>query len=182
MRQITYSVASEARGAYNGTFRWDRLQAYFDFLSRYWDVQFVRNNNGRVKVYQAGKLNGNAVAWTNIPSFTIRISPTFNFGRNDYYCAKVLLHEFMHCSGGAAHLPGNVALMSVAGGTAGNITQADYRYMAPYAWKSAARPHNEPQAMQQAFTAMKGVESFEPEPPVFGCGCKSSWIPTWSVP
>jgi hypothetical protein len=171
-RQITYSVASEWGGRYNNTFLWGNLQKYLDFMSRYWDIQFVRvNANGRIKIHQAGTNPGATVAaWTNIPIFTMRISPTFNFAQNNYYCAKVLCHEFLHMPGGASHLPGNVAVMSVYGGTAGNFTQEDYRYMQAYAWKSALRPHTEPNAMAQAFTAVRASRfEEEPDPLVFGC-------------
>jgi hypothetical protein len=68
--------------------------------------------------------------------------------------------------------------MSVYGGTAGNFTQADYRYMSAYAWKSALRPHSEPNMMAQMFTTTKASAlALEEEPDTLEFGCDHEELP-----
>jgi len=178
-RIITWALATEYRnGAYNSSFRQDSIQLAFDLVARYKNVRFDRTSNynaARVKVLQKQRnLPGGAFAQANKGARRIEISPTAQFGRLLQRCMIVIGHEFFHLSGSLAHLPGNVALMSANGGSAGNITEADYPYFAVYPWKSNLRPHHEPEYRRQAFPMTMDDESMGSQldkefPITFGC-------------
>jgi hypothetical protein len=149
-RQITYSIATEFRnGFYNPTFNWGRIHAYLNFLGRYWDIQYVRvTGPGRVQINQGAANPGNGIMATT-GGWITRISPVANFARSDYVCAKVTMHEGGHWVN-LAHSSNPAALMSPRAGTGHNLTASDYPYW-PYAWKSALRPHGEPEKLLQTF-------------------------------
>jgi hypothetical protein len=176
--QITFSLHTE-NGAYNPAFNWGNIQKYLDFLARYKDVVFVRSNNGRIKfINAAASPQPGWAMWTTRATFTTRIAPNFNFKNIDLVCARCILHEFFHMCSALDHLPGTVSLMTTTGGTCGNITEADYQYISAYAWKSALRPHQEPNKMAQTFAAPLKFSTegeFAPSSPVFGCEHKSPW-------
>jgi len=178
-RVITWALATEYRnGAYNSSFRQDSIQLAFDLIARYKDVRFDRIGNynaARVKILQKQRnLPNGAFAQANKGAMRIELSPTAQFGRLLHRCMVVIGHEFFHLSGSSNHLPGNVALMSVNGGNAGNITEADYPYFAVYPWKSTLRPHHEPEYRRQAFpmTMDDGSVAYSMDreyPVTFGC-------------
>ena len=174
--QVTFSIHSET-GGYNPTFLWGNIQQYLDFFSRYWDVQFVRNNNGRIKFVQAKAVPTPGVAmWTNRAVFTTWISPVFNFKQNNLVCCQCINHEFGHMCSALAHLPPNIGALMGPNANCTNFTKADYQYF-PYAWKGALRPDQEPLKMAQAFAAppklTSGVTSGVDV--AFGCEHTGPW-------
>lgn len=157
MREITYALASDD-GRYNPTIPFGSLQACLEVIERYKLVKFKRISNypaARVKFLQSNKsLGTNVFASTRKSDFRISFSPTANYGNNVYLFCKVVNHEFGHCAGSTSHLGGNVALMSANAGTCRNWTEADYGYL-PYTWRSALRPHQEPNYMYNIFSGVK---------------------------
>lgn len=157
-REITFSIHTEySNGAYNGSYRWDRIEAYLNFKCRYWNLRWRRTTAGRVRIIQA-KTNPNSswAAWTR--GFDIRISPVYNFRVSgiplqDYLCAKVCLHEFGHTIM-SGHLPMGNLMDPNASMPTGNYTQLDCQRTADvYPKTSNPRPWLEPNAMRKAFIA-----------------------------
>ena len=154
MKEITWGLATQRGVAYNSTFPFEELQAYLDFISRYKLVKFQRvanYNAARIKFLNMPV----AVMQTDIVKFTCKISSSFNFGQNSYWCARATCHEFMHMSGGRNHLA-RPHIMAEDAGSLGNFSRADYAYLKPYADRSAQKPWLESTAMQHAFTPKQG--------------------------
>ena len=181
-RQITWSLHSE-NGRWDTSFNVARISDYLNFLGRYWDIAFSRNNDGRIKYYIANQANPNIAASTS--GFICRINYAYNFNvagaiNRDMLCAKVACHEFGHmCRSGGAHA-GSPGLMDPnASMPTGNLAPVDYWWFDVYPRKAGAlRPHEEPNAMRRAFIpgftasalASSGDDSLE-----FGCTHSPSW-------
>lgn len=188
-RQITWALATEFRnGQYNSSFVFDAIQPALDMLARYWNIHFVRvsnYNSARVKILQSSKaLAGGAFAVASKSAMRIAISPSSNYGGLASRCARVIQHEFLHLAGSSNHLPGTLSLMTVNGGSAGNLTEPDYAYMRSYPWRGALRPHHEPNYRNIVFPQPLGLMRTEELPPlVFNCNHR--WIDymfAWSKP
>jgi hypothetical protein len=156
VREITYDIATRYKnGYYNPSIDWGLIGESLNWLSRYKQIKFRRvTAGGRIHFVQANtQPNPNWMMWTS--GWTCNVSPVRNFGKNPFQSAKYWLHEFAHMvRGGTTHLKGNEALMSDLGGTCCNITEPDYEYFAPYAWKPSVKlPHLEPNAMVEKFTS-----------------------------
>jgi hypothetical protein len=178
-RQITWALATKRGVAYNPKFKFNEIQLYLNFLSRYWDIVFVRQTDyasARIKFLNT---NAASVMETNIGARECYISSYFNFANNSYWSCRALTHEFMHMAGGPNHL-GQPNIMAANGGSAGNFTQADCNYMRAYGWRSAVRPWQEPNAMKTAFTAVKAFYGVDMEEPVLPenptCKCKQGLL------
>jgi hypothetical protein len=184
MRTITYVVATE-NGRYNPTFPWGRIQAYLDFMSNYFPIRFVRIsdwNSARYRIVNGNYTSTVTAALTSASNRTTRISNTFNFGMNDYWSAKVIMHEFGHClNTSIVHLSGNVDIMTPSAGTAGNFTKRDCDnfYARAYGYLGTRRPWNEPDAMRQAFTPVRalGLLSSPEIADEISCSCKIEATP-----
>ena len=167
-REITFDIATQYssgphRGYYNPTINWGRLAESLNFLGRYWNVSYRRvSSGGRVRFIQSNtQPNPDWMMWTR--GWSTFVSPTRNFGRNDYASARYWCHEHLHQIAGGSHVGGNDALMSVFGGVAPNLTQLDYPYMRSYARRPGAKlPHEEPTAFRDAFSTVANVRTFTP--------------------
>lgn len=147
MREITYVVGLLNNASrYNGTFLDGRIQVYLDFLSRYFPIRFKRINDPRIaryRIYFGAVSNPRYAAVTSASERRTTINQSFNFGRNDHYCARVLIHEFGHCLNTSfVHLKGTFDVMSETAGTAGNLTENDckYFYAKAYGYAGSRRP------------------------------------------
>lgn len=176
MRTITWVLATDRNTGYNPTYRFNEIQRHFDFMSRYWAIQFVRQTDyasARVKVINTAQA---AVMQSDIGNRIIKISSYFRFGSSYQQC-RLLCHEFMHLAGGPAHL-GQPHIMATNGGTAGNFTQQDCNFMRAYAWRNTNRPWLQPNAMRDAYAVPVREElnsnlEIDLEVPV--CNCSRSW-------
>jgi hypothetical protein len=181
MRTITYAVATE-NGRYNSSFRWDRVQAYLDFMSLYFPIQFERISNfsaARYRIVNGTVSGGSRVAATTSASQRrTKISNVFPFGQSDYWCAKVIIHEFGHClNTSIVHLSGGVDIMTASAGTAHNFTQRDCDnfYAKAYGWLGSRRPWNEPNLMRETFSpALRTMADGEEEHCECTCGGKQT--------
>ncbi len=161
-REITFDIATQySNGYYNPTINWGIIQNALNFLGRYWDVSYRRTNSGRVHFVQANtQPNPDWMMWTR--GWTTYVSPTRNFGNNNYQAARYWCHEHMHQVSGGQHVGGNDALMSIYGGISPNLTPLDYPYMDKYPRKPGAkRPHEEPTAFRDAFATFAGAATYE---------------------
>lgn len=155
-REITWSLATQYKnGAYNGTFRFDLIQAAFDHMAQYFQVRFRRTTRGgSVLVLQATKsLGPNFAAW--VTGNTIYISPTYNFGRKPELCARVILHEFGHI-GGPSHSKDPDALMHLETGRSRGWIQDDMRWFGKYRLRNGLPPRG---SIGAAFLPMKSGNS-----------------------
>jgi hypothetical protein len=181
MRTITYAIAAE-KGKYNPTFPWGRIQAYLDFLSIYFPIRFVRTsdyNGARYRILAGNVSGGSRVAATTSASKRrTTISNAFPFDMNDYWCAKVVMHEFGHClNTSIVHLSGSVDIMTASAGTAHNFTQRDCDnfYARAYGWLGPRRPWNEPTLMRDTFApAMRTMPDGEADHCECTCGDKQT--------
>lgn len=156
-REITWSLATQYRnGAYQGTFRFDVLQAALDHMSLYFQVRFRRvTRGGSFLVLQANtqfKNDPNYAAWAL--GNTIYISPTYNFKRLATWTSKVFLHEFGHLWGGGAHSNDPAALMNSNTGTSYGWVQDDMRWFGKYRLRGALPPRG---SIFEAFRGMDGL-------------------------
>lgn len=147
MREITYVVGLlNARSRYNPQFLDNRIDVYLNFLSEWFAIRFRRisdYNAARYRILFGAVPGARTAAVTSASKRQTTISESFPFGRNDQYCARVLVHEFGHCLNTSfVHLSGLVDVMSVYGGTAGNLTKrdCDYFFGRAYAYKGSRRP------------------------------------------
>lgn len=169
MRVITWGLATQKGVRYNPTYPFEEMQAYLDFISRYKLVKFQRvanYNDARIKFLNMPV----AVMQTDISKFTCKISSSFNFGRNSYWCARATCHEFMHMAGGKNHIA-NPHVMAPDGGSVGNFTEADYGYLGVYKDKTTLRPWHEPNAMRDAFAPKVKAFGSVAMPEGFRCSC-----------
>ena len=177
MRTITWALATDRNVGYNPTYRFNEIQRHFDFMSRYWAIQFVRQTDyasARVKVLNTSQA---AVMQSDIGNRIIKISSYFRFGSSYQQC-RTLCHEFFHLAGGPAHL-GQPHVMATNGGTAANFTQQDCNYMRAYAWRNTSRPWLQPNAMADAYVVPVRAElnsnlEIDSEIPV--CNCSRDWM------
>ena len=171
MRVITWGLATQRGVRYNSTYPFEEMQAYLDFMTEYKQISFKRvndYNSARIKFLNM-PIGKNAMQ-TDIANRICKISSSFNFGRNSYWCARATCHEFMHMAGGKNHIA-NPHVMAADGGSVGNFTEADYAYLKVYADKSSRRPWLEPHAMRDAFASkVKAFGSFA-MPEGFRCSC-----------
>lgn len=175
---ITFSVHSE-NGKHNPTFRWDMIAPALNFLGRYWDITFLRNNGGRIKfINSAANKPVQWAAWTN--GFDCRISNSYNFNNPSpnfaaYLTAKVVCHEFGHmCRPGGQHASVPGLMDTSASMPTGNLAQNDCInwFDRAYTKTGNPRPWLEPNLMRKTFIPnFVGATEFGDGPELeFGCG------------
>jgi hypothetical protein len=164
-RVITWSLHSET-GRYRPDFRWDAIQAAHEFASRYFNIRYVRTNNGRIKWIQSARTS-DSPGWAWARQSEMRIWVTnwtgANFGSNMLACVRVAIHETGHLNrtmpGGPSkqHTPGSTTLMAPGSNTAYNFQTTDLAWWVnthggPYEWRPGApRPASEPNRLAELF-------------------------------
>lgn len=177
-RQITWSFHTET-GNWNTSYNAGRIGDYLNFLGRYWDIRFDRNNNGRIKFILARTSNLDWAAWTR--GFECRINVNYNFNvgpTKEALCAYVACHEFGHMVrpqgvNGNVHST-QLGLMSPnCNMPAGNLYQADYPWFDAYPRKPGSkRPHEEPGLMKRTFVpsaSATALDDMQVQSIEFGC-------------
>jgi len=158
-RLITWSLATQYRnGAYQGTFRFDQIQAALDHMSVHFRVRFRRvTRGGQFLVLQSSsqyRNDRNFAAWTL--GSTIYISPIYDFKKLATWTAKVFLHEFGHLWGGGAHSNDPTALMNLNTGTSYGWVADDMRWFQRYNLRGALPPRG------SIFEAFRHVDNLPP--------------------
>lgn len=179
IKEITWSLATQYKnGIYQGTFRFDLIQAALDHMSEYFAINFKRiTRGGKILVLQSSKANKNpnVAAWT-IGS-TIYISPTYNFRKSAILTAKVILHEIGHIGNGTHHSRDPEALMSNNSGTSGGWVQDDLKWFGKYKLRKSMPPRS---SIYNTFAKMDGVpirKMYNPESGVsLQCEFYNSWF------
>lgn len=182
-RVITYSVHSERHPFYNTSFAWGGLTKFLNFLGRYHNLVFTRNNAGRIRIIQANSAASPFhAAWVRNGTFDMRISPTYNFAAwgaslTDYVCAKTATHEFFHMTRGDGYHTPQAGLMDTSASMpTGNLTPIDCANYPDrvYTKTTNPRPWLEPNLMRRTFipnfASLAGTFS-EPQL-AFGCDSK----------
>jgi thiol-disulfide isomerase/thioredoxin len=145
---ITWDLATQYRqGSYNGTFAFGDCERALNAIGRWKKLTFKRvTRGGQVHIVQGNyqhKNDPNIAGWTS--GNTITISPTFRFV-NEVQCGMVSVHEWMHTSGvnrnSGGHHAQDGGIMGPNGGYL--VLPSDYPWIARYAWRSTARPTDEP--------------------------------------
>ena len=180
-REITWSLHTET-GNWNTSFNTARITDFLNYLGLYWDINFTRNNNGRIRYTLARSPNPNWVAWTKGFNCRINVAQDFNWaGANnrDMVCAKVACHEFGHMvRQGNIHSATPGLMDTSATMPTGNLVQTDYPWFDAYPRKAGSlRPHEEPNRMRRTFIpGFTGTGEPESIAMNFGCGHKATWL------